>query len=462
MSISHLIDSVDIASSVGTPVNDPDDYPDEIKKCFAVEKTNRIDGKRQNQHRFRCKRYIITWSQVDVENTHHSAWVHHLKDNLKMKIRLTQETHKNGGIHYHAYAEFPDNRNIRNMEIFNVENHHPNFKPVNRTPHRVWSYIAKNIGKGDHTGRMLHDDWPEPPQGRRKAKLEKRSDVQATYAKALRADSKKEALKIIKDERPGDYWTRCQAIQYAADKEFGTDIDTTYGGPSLEELGVRWDHYPELERWVGSYLPSVFTASQLEECGFPDGGPPSLTPDNSSMSGSSDSGRESQGVGLGRPETPQSTWDEYVTPSPVQSRVLSAAQPRPRPKTLVLWGPTRTGKTLFARALGRHIYHSGKFNVNVCTPDVDFCIFDDLKDGFHTPNFDYKAWMGGQHEFTLDGKWVRETRFVWDSKPCIYICNRDPFDKDGVIKGVDYDWIKSNSITVEVREPLHRMALDHM
>ena len=160
------------------------------------------------------------------------------------------------------------------------------------------------------------------------------------------------------------------------------------------------------------------------------------------------------------PATPKQA---YVTPHGEAQQSLSARQHRPRPKVLIMWGPTRTGKSLLARALGRHMYHSGKFNINVCTTDVDYAVFDDLKDGFNSPNFDYKAWMGGQNEFTVDGKWMRETKFVWNSKPCIYICNRDPLEgKEGVVKGVDYDWVRANATSVYVGTPLHRMAAEQM
>lgn len=39
----------------------------------------------------------------------------------------------------------------------------------------------------------------------------------------------------------------------------------------------------------------------------------------------------------------------------VQSGVGSAQPPRGRPRSLIIWGPTRTGKTVWARSLGRYV-----------------------------------------------------------------------------------------------------------
>lgn len=384
------------------------------------------------------------------------------------KIRISKEDHADGKPHYHAYVEFLKSQNSRDMRRFDVAGFHPRIDPVGETPWLVWEYLVKNCdGKGDGTGELLFDDFPEPPRGRAKKGSKSKNTILDMYEQASNANSKEDALNIIKEQRPDHYWTRSYAIDNRADKLFPTKADTSYTGPTLDELDVRWDQYPELERWVDKYMPGVFDQVETEQCRIPSTGPPSLTPDNSSMSGSTFSGGESQAMGScssrSQSTGPGSPLQEYVTPSKEVGHQLSALQPRPRPKILIMHGPTRTGKTLLSRALGPHMYHAGKFNINVCTTDVAYAVFDDLRDGFNSPGFDYKSWLGGQNEFTVEGKWVRETKFVWNSKPCIYICNRDPLEgKEGVIKGVDYDWIRANSVSVYVGEALHRMALDQM
>ena len=65
---------------------------------------------------------------------------------------------------------------------------------------------------------------------------------------------------------------------------------------------------------------------------------------------------------------------------------------------MILWGPTRTGKTLLSRSFGRHSYFSGLFNIDNIDDDADYAVFDDIQGGFeYFPS--YKCWIGAQAEF---------------------------------------------------------------
>ena len=48
---------------------------------------------------------------------------------------------------------------------------------------------------------------------------------------------------------------------------------------------------------------------------------------------------------------------------------------------MILWGPTRTGKTLLSRSFGRHSYFSGLFNIDNIDDDADYAVFDDIQGG---------------------------------------------------------------------------------
>src|SRR5882762_6650815 len=63
-----------------------------------------------------------------------------------------------------------------------------------------------------------------------------------------------------------------------------------------------------------------------------------------------------------------------------------------RPKTLVVWGPSRTGKTEWARSLSsNHCYFGSLFNVSDVDEDCDYCVMDDMDlDYLHN----YKCWFG--------------------------------------------------------------------
>ena len=50
-----------------------------------------------------------------------------------------------------------------------------------------------------------------------------------------------------------------------------------------------------------------------------------------------------------------------------------------RKKSLVLWGPTRMGKTLLARCFGKHSYFGGLFNLDQYDKTAEYAVFDDLQ-----------------------------------------------------------------------------------
>lgn len=87
-------------------------------------------------------------------------------------------------------------------------------------------------------------------------------------------------------------------------------------------------------------------------------------------------------------------------------------------------GPTRIGKTSLVRSWGPHIYWGGSTTIRGADWDnAEFIVVDDVPWEYFTGK---KQFLGGQHEFILTEKYVRKTRIVF-GKPCIYVCNEDPF-----------------------------------
>lgn len=123
---------------------------------------------------------------------------------------------------------------------------------------------------------------------------------------------------------------------------------------------------------------------------------------------------------------------------------------RGRPKSLILFGATRLGKTLWARSLGKHAYFPGLFLLEDFNEEkVDFALFDDLVHGMHTlPNA--KHWLGGQTEFVIGDKYMKKRRIRW-GKPSIYISNPDP---RGECTTEMKEWMKGNCICVEIKDQL--------
>ena len=121
-----------------------------------------------------------------------------------------------------------------------------------------------------------------------------------------------------------------------------------------------------------------------------------------------------------------------------------------RVKSLMMYGPSLLGKTLWARSLGKHAYFPGLFMLEgFNAKDSDYAIFDDLVDGLNSiPNF--KFWLGAQAEFVVGDKYMRKQRIKW-GKPAIFITNTDP--RAGLSKPV-IDWLEANCIFQEITETL--------
>jgi len=127
---------------------------------------------------------------------------------------------------------------------------------------------------------------------------------------------------------------------------------------------------------------------------------------------------------------------------------LEGYQPGRRGQSLVLIGPSRLGKTMWARSLGNHVYFGGLFSLDEFSPDVDYAVFDDIQGGlefFHG----YKFWLGHQQTFFATDKYRGKKLIQW-GKPAIWCSNTDP----RIDKGADYDWLCANCTFIFVDSPL--------
>ena len=119
-----------------------------------------------------------------------------------------------------------------------------------------------------------------------------------------------------------------------------------------------------------------------------------------------------------------------------------------RPKALILWGPSRTGKTQWARSLGHHSYMGTMFNIDCLDEGSDYIVFDDCDpDHLHSH---YKCWIGAQDQFSATDKY-RAKRLVKWGKPCIWLSNSDPRDS----YQWDRDWVDSNALVINLTHKLY-------
>nr|WCD56371.1 MAG: replication associated protein [Genomoviridae sp.] len=126
-----------------------------------------------------------------------------------------------------------------------------------------------------------------------------------------------------------------------------------------------------------------------------------------------------------------------------------------RVKSLVLFGGTRTGKTTWARSLGRHLYCIGLVSGAECAKgaDAEYAVFDDIRGGFGFFH-GYKEWLGAQPHVSIK-QLYREPFYMKWGKPSIWICNTDPrTDAYGPNATPDWEWMEGNCVFIEVKDSL--------
>jgi len=121
-----------------------------------------------------------------------------------------------------------------------------------------------------------------------------------------------------------------------------------------------------------------------------------------------------------------------------------------RKQSLILWGESRLGKTLWARSLGSHIYWGSQFSLDEFTETAAYAVFDDMQGGL-TFFPSYKSWLGHQADFICTDKYRGKRRIFW-GKPAIYLSNSDP----RLDKGADVEWLEANCQIVHLRFPIFR------
>lgn len=122
--------------------------------------------------------------------------------------------------------------------------------------------------------------------------------------------------------------------------------------------------------------------------------------------------------------------------------------------SLVLYGDSRTGKTLWARSLGTHVYTMGMISgdelIKASNSDVKYAVFDDMRGGmkfFHA----WKEWLGAQDYVTVK-QLYREPKLVKWGKPSIWVSNDDP--RLGMEAG-EVTWMEKNCVFIEVTSPIY-------
>jgi len=116
---------------------------------------------------------------------------------------------------------------------------------------------------------------------------------------------------------------------------------------------------------------------------------------------------------------------------------------RHRPLALVLWGPSRLGKTQWARSLGKHDYLKGEIDPDAFTDTCEYRVLDDL----NNLAISWRSLIGAD-PFTIKGKYIKNRTI--SPKPTIIIANYMP-----KVDHNNFDWWISNTIRVHIKDKLY-------
>lgn len=114
-----------------------------------------------------------------------------------------------------------------------------------------------------------------------------------------------------------------------------------------------------------------------------------------------------------------------------------------RHKSIYICGPTRTGKTSWARSLGIHNYYNSLVDFTTYDVNAKYNIIDDIPFKF-TPN--WKCFVGAQRDFTVNPKYGKR-KMIRGGIPCIILVNPDE------------DWLKD--MTPEQSDYMYSNAVIH-
>lgn len=377
-----------------------------------------VPGKRlgTGKPRWSARYFMFTTSQSGYDWPYQSLI--NICEALGAKHRISRELHADGGYHFHAFVDFERKFEFENPHKFCVGEPsgrprgecpvktHCNILPITRTPFNTFDYVKKY-------GDVVSENCERP---RARGPNVTRDDM---WTGSLAQSNKKEFLEDVRKHSPRDAVLFDKQITAYAHKVYDQPQPQM---PTIEEDGIyiHWERYPEIRRWVIENLSDPIPRIRATTRGV---SYPAET------------------------EEADQAWLNAHRPN--------GKRPR-RPKSLIVYGKTRLGKTLFATNLGPHVHWQRDFNLrkllNMGVDAIDYAIFDDID--WKNPALKgegFKAWLGGNRSFDVSDKFDRKFTLEW-GKPCIVLTNRDPYA--GLCPD-DTEWLEDNCIYVTLgpRDP---------
>lgn len=151
-------------------------------------------------HQFQGSSFLLTYSQVTFSK---DDLADHLRSTPDLQfLKIAQESHEDGGVHFHAVVHFSKKQRFRGSR-FDLQGFHPNIKTVGRKK-SDWDNVIKYLDKDD----------PSPIE---EGSPRHESSVWSSIAKAT---SREEATKLLIEERPRDAVLNARNFDYWLDKKF--------------------------------------------------------------------------------------------------------------------------------------------------------------------------------------------------------------------------------------------------
>jgi hypothetical protein len=410
-------------------VDEGQDAPaDQHAECFEFPSHLVIDelegvslpGRRLGSRRPRwvSRYFMFTYSQSGSEWPYKNFIS--LVEPLGGKYHIGREQHADGGYHFHCFVDFERKFDFERVHRFCVGTNrrpisgeeasgqksrcpghtHANILSVRRTPFNVWDYVQKY-------GDIVASNLVRPPV---RGPNTTRDD---NYKGSMALETKAEFLNDIKNHSARDYVLYRGNVHRTADDIYGKDRPE----PSRQDnegmgLSIHWDRYPGVRIWLLNYFANPVPIIQAT-------------------------------AALGSyPDILRASDEDFV---------LLRGPVKKRPRSLILYGGSRLGKTDFARALGPHCHFRGTFNLrsllSVGVENIDYVIWDDVPwtDGALKYG-QYKNWMGGQDFFTCFDRYLPKSDITWN-KPGIFLSNEDPLFGLG---SKDQAWLRENCTIVDM------------
>lgn len=119
----------------------------------------------------------------------------------------------------------------------------------------------------------------------------------------------------------------------------------------------------------------------------------------------------------------------------------------------MLVGPSKTGKTQWARSLGRHMFFRENFNLDDWDPDASYIVIDDMQMD-RVPG--WKVLLGSMGDMVLYDRYRPKKHVRWGPrKCCIILCNPGVDWRYSELWKTESSWCNTNVEVIEVTQNLY-------